>query len=141
LENGIRLQVFVAGKPIEGACLILELPTLRKNDFSIVVGPTVADGSLFISLETLNAEMGRIAGFFPMDYAPSSWSQRVEARVMSRAEVARFLSAYKMWDTTSLYPPGQREAVEAWGSYLDEHPPFELAGEEVGEHAIQLTCM
>jgi hypothetical protein len=90
LEEDLRFQVSAAEQPVPGACVILKLIMGLKNDVTMMVGPTDEQGSLFVSLEEIFAHMDKITADSPMDYRPSTWTRRVDARVMSAADGGRF---------------------------------------------------
>ena len=121
---------------------MLKLVMGSKNDVSMVVGPTSADGSVFVSADEIIAEIDKTTSMFPQDYRPDTWTRKVEARVMTAADVGRFERGIEAWGASSeVFRPGEVEAIRGWGAHLKEQfdATLEVRGEVIGSEIADLA--
>lgn len=140
-REGLAFKVTAHGSPVSGACVVLKLLMGLKNDVRMTFGPTDEQGTVVASLEALLAKMERDTSMSPMDYRPSTWTRKVEARVMTSADIERFESAGNPWkDVPDVYAPGQVEAIRGWAERLRVYSEseIEIEGEVLGSEIKQL---
>jgi hypothetical protein len=121
LPDGVVIRVIHDKTPVPGAWVSLKLPTRRKNDFSLLIGPADDDGLLTVSARRIEDLVQETRDMFPMDYPGlPDWTGVVRVSPLGREGVRRGLAVREVWGKHARINTEEEIAsVTRYGELLD----------------------
>ena len=106
LPAKIECQVLLKGEPFQGALLVAVFSTKTKNPYSILIGPTNAEGSSIITRPAILEQAARHMDVALMDYDPIEgvFAGTIRIAVMDHADIEKALKAYQIFKRATRFP-------------------------------------
>ena len=104
------------GEKFQGLLIVVAVVMLKKNDYSMIFGPSTQDGEVTITKDEILKEMARDRELFPMDYEDlTHFSGDLIVEPMGLQEIDSALKAYEIFKSSTQYSTGHRDKLDqAW---------------------------
>jgi len=95
-----------SGKPLEGLLIIADFNTIKKNNYSILIGPTNKNGTAMKTKKEILASAKEEKNLFFMDYVEleNNFSGTIDFTILRKASLLNLLKAYKAFNKYVSYP-------------------------------------
>lgn len=105
LPEKIEVETLYKQKPEKGLLVKLTLATDRKNNYSLILGPTDASGKASITKKELINNANEIFEIALMDYVSleQSYTGKVKLEVMNKTDIESAINAYEIYGSEN-YP-------------------------------------
>lgn len=126
LELPDRLSIvgIVDGTPSAGLLILLTVKMLRKNHYTILLGPTLIEGVITTTKKHLESEMSESRDQFPMDYKSMPFfAGELIVGVMSLTQIESAMRAYDLFHSHLAYPPDYRDTLATAWSWMYANTP------------------
>jgi hypothetical protein len=131
LPTWLKLICRADGAPTRGMFVTVRLKMSRKNDFSVLAGPTDEHGAAVLTREEIDRSVEWDRNTFVMDYTGLGDSTgEIVISPLSRKELHRAMDAYKLFRSANPpYPPRYPQRLQEALQTLETIVPATLSVE------------
>lgn len=124
LPDRLSIVGIVDGTPSAGLLILLTVKMLRKNHYTVLLGPTLIEGMITTTKKHLESEMSASRDLFPMDYESMPFfAGELVVGVMSLTQLESAMRAYDLFHSHASYTPGYRDTLATAWSWMYANTP------------------
>ena len=124
LPDQLTIVGIADGTPTAGLLILLTVKMLRKNHYTVLLGPTLAEGVITTTKKHLESEMSESRELFPMDYETMPFfAGELVVGVMSLTQIESAMRAYDLFHNHAPYPTGYRDTLATAWSWMYANTP------------------